>query len=183
MDNKRIIDYIVDNKINIDKIIEDFSDYIYKIIKNSVSVYITEEDIEEMVSDVFVAIWEKSNTVLSTTVIRPYLVGITKNIIKNKYRKSKINLNLSDYEDILQDDSDINLIVENDEKNLIIKKSLSKLKKEEYIIFIMFYYEHKSIKIISKVLKCSENKVKVTLHRIRKKIKKNLENGGYSYAK
>ena len=45
----------------------------------------------------------------------------------------------------------------------------------------MFYYNAQKIKDIAKILNISENQVKVTLHRIRKKIKKNLKKGGYDY--
>ena len=53
----------------------------------------------------------------------------------------------------------------------------------EYQVFIMFYSEGKTVKEIAKILNFSESKVKVVLHRVRKKIKTNLEDGGYSYGK
>ena len=57
------------------------------------------------------------------------------------------------------------------------------LAKKEYKIFIMFYYENKAIKEIATKMNCSGGKVKIILHRVRKIIKKNLEDGGYSYGK
>ena len=65
--------------------------------------------------------------------------------------------------------------------HLIIKNTLKTLKIEEYEIFIMFYCEAKPIKEIAEKLKFSTSKVKVILHRVRKKIKRNLEDGGYGY--
>ena len=53
--------------------------------------------------------------------------------------------------------------------------------KESKEIFIYFYYEQRKIKEISKILNISESKVKTRLHRVRKKIKKELEKGGYRY--
>ena len=47
----------------------------------------------------------------------------------------------------------------------------------------MFYYNQKKIKEISKRFKISEAKVKVSLYRTRKLIKKNLKKRGYSYGK
>ena len=47
----------------------------------------------------------------------------------------------------------------------------------------MFYYESKSIKEIAKVLNLSTSNVKTILHRIRKNLKRNLEDGGYGYGK
>lgn len=45
----------------------------------------------------------------------------------------------------------------------------------------MFYYNSQKIKDIANALHISENQVKVTLHRIRKKIKKSLKKGEYDF--
>jgi len=55
------------------------------------------------------------------------------------------------------------------------------MKKQEYEIFIMFYYKGRKINEICEILKISISKVKVNLHRIRKKMKKSLKEGGYDY--
>ncbi len=183
MKKEMLKDYLSEGKIDIDKMIDDFYGYIYIIVKNGVSIYITDEDMEEIISDVFIAIWKNSTTLLDTTDLKAYLAGIAKNMIKNKYRKSKLNFSLSDYEEKLFCNSNLETIAEEKEQNRIIQDSLEKLKPEEYKIFILFYYEAKKIKEIAEILNCSKGKVKVTLHRIRKLIKRNLEDGGYSYGK
>ena len=71
--------------------------------------------------------------------------------------------------------------VEENEQSIIIKNTLKTLKKEEYTVFIMFYYENRTTKEIAEHLNCTVGKVKVILHRVRKKIRKNLEDGGYGY--
>ena len=53
------------------------------------------------------------------------------------------------------------------------------MKKEDKDIFIMYYYNSKKIKEISKTLNISESKVKTKLHRIKKKLRKELEKNGY----
>jgi len=47
----------------------------------------------------------------------------------------------------------------------------------------MFYYENRTTKEIAEYLNCTVGNVKVILHRVRKKIRKNLEDGGYGYGK
>ena len=68
--------------IDIDQVIDDFYNYIYIVIKNSVNITITDEDIEEIISDVFVALWKNYDNLNETLDIKAYLVGISKNIIK-----------------------------------------------------------------------------------------------------
>lgn len=183
MKEKILNDYIKNHQINIDNIIDDFYGYIYIVVKNAVSVHITDEDIEEIISDVFIAIWKNYEKLSKTTIMKAYLTGISKNVIKNKYRKSELNFSISDYEEHLISNVDTEKISEEIDRKKLFKEVLKALKQEEYQIFIMFYYEGKTIKNISEVLKCSESKVKNILYRVRKKIKKNLEKGGYSYGK
>ena len=183
MRNERLKDYQVDGKINMDQIIDDFYGYVSILVKNSVTTNLTDEDLEEIISDVFVAIWRNQEQLSETTLLKPYLVGIAKNKIKNKYRKSELSFSLSDYEEKLSDPASLEREVQENEQNSIIQKGLEALKTEEYTIFILFYYEAKKIKEIADTLHLSEGKVKVILHRVRKSLKRNLEDGGYGYGK
>jgi len=181
--NEILNDYLINGKLDIDRILDDFYNYVYIIVKNGVSIAMTDEDIEEIVSDVFVAIWKNSINLLKTTEIKPYLIGIAKNVIRNKYRNTELNFSISDYEENLIDTCNIEKITEENEQNKVILDTLKTVKPKEYEIFIMFYYESKSVKEIAKVLNLSTSNVKTILHRVRKVIKRNLEDGGYSYGK
>lgn len=176
-------DYRMNGKLDMDKLLDNFYGYVYIIVKNGVSVYLTDEDMEEIISDVFIAIWKNNERLADTIDVKAYLSGIAKNVIKNKYRKTELNFSILDYEQQIVCHDNLEEIVEENEQNNMITEYLKTLKQEEYEIFIMFYYEAKTIKEIAKILNCSISKVKVVLHRVRKKIKRNLEDGGYSYEK
>ena len=176
-------DYLLNDKVDIDKLLDNFYRYVYIIVKNGVSICLTDEDIEEIVSDVFIALWKNSKMLSNTIDIKAYLSGIAKNIIKNKYRKNEINFSISEYEEKIIDNSNLEKQAEENEQNTIIKNTLKNLKNEEYKAFIMFYYEAKSTKEIAKDLNCTVGKVKVILHRVRKKIKRNLEEERNKYKK
>lgn len=174
-------EYIKGNRIDIDKVVEDYYGYIYMIVKNIKSIGILEEDMEEIISDVFLALWKNYASLTEETKIKPYLAGIAKNVLKNKYRKTKIDYPISDYEEQLVSPYTLEIISEEREQNEMIRKSLRNMKQEEYQIFMAFYYENKKIKEIAKKLDISESKVKVILHRLRKELKEQLKKGGYSY--
>jgi len=164
-----------------EKVIKRYNSYIHKILKNSIS---NELDIEEILSDIFVIFWKNYKKLDDSTLIKPYLMGITKNLIKKKYREYRISTqNIELYEDEMIDDIDINELAENEEKSQIISDCLLNLKEVDRTVFIMFYYYQKKIRDISKILKISEAKVKIILHRTRKRIKKNLKERGYNYGK
>lgn len=174
-------EYIKGNRLDIDKVVEDYYGYIYMIVKNIKSIGILEEDMEEIISDVFLALWKNYASLTEETKIKPYLAGIAKNVLKNKYRKTKIDYPISDYEEQLVSPYTLEIISEEREQNEMIRKSLRNMKQEEYQIFMAFYYENKKIKEIAKKLDISESKVKVILHRLRKELKEQLKKGGYSY--
>ena len=62
-------EYIKGNRLDIDKVVEDYYGYIYMIIKNIKSIGILEEDMEEIISDVFLALW-KNHTNLTEEIGR-----------------------------------------------------------------------------------------------------------------
>ena len=114
--------------------------------------------------------------------IKPYLVGITKNLIKKKYRDYNVNMeSIDDYENDIITHINIEELAENNEKSKIVSESLSKLKELDRKIFITFYYNQKKIKEIAKIFKISETKVKIILYRARKSIKRTLKERGYNY--
>ena len=62
--------------------------YVYIIIKNSGYLF-SDEDIEEIASDVFLAIWKNKEKLDINKEISSYIAGITKNLIRKKKRDIK----------------------------------------------------------------------------------------------
>ncbi len=91
--------------------------------------------------------------------------------------------NIEDYENEISNFIDIDSLVEENEKSKIISNTLDNIKSEEKQIFILFYYQSKKIKEISKEMNVSQGKIKTILHRTRKIIKKKLKERGYDYGK
>ena len=158
--------------------------YVYIIIKNSESTF-SNEDIEEIASDVFLTIWQNKKKLDINKEIAPYIAGITRNLILKK--KSKIKDNIEDIEGLqnyLYEEIDVtHNQIEQNEKINILNNQLIKMKEEDKNIFTYYYYKSKKIKEISIIMGISEIKVKSRLSRIRKKLKKELEKRGYSYGK
>lgn len=180
---KELKDYIEKDELNIEKIINDYSGLLYKVIKNN-SYNLPDEDIEEIITDTFFVIWKNYKKMSLDDKISNYLVGVSKNILFNKLRKNKKqfnNVNIEDYQNIINAKDDVENLFEDQDRMKFIENIINKMDKESKEIFIYFYYEQRKIKEISKILDISESKVKTRLHRIRKKIRKELEKGGYRY--
>lgn len=159
---------------------EIYTPYIYKIIINR-NIKLNDEDIEELISDVFLALWNNREKLDLKKKMSSYLAGITKNLLSKKIRDLKSINYLEDFkEDLIEIDSIENQITEL-EKNNLIRNEIEKLKKQDKDIFILYYYNSKSMKDISFILNIQEKKIKSRLFRIRKIIKRSLEKRGYSY--
>lgn len=169
---KEIKDYIYDNELDLDRIVDDFMPYVKTVINNMVGENLSYEDKEEVLSDTFFILWKnRYNYILS---LDAYIAGIARNLVKEKLRKRKITYDISDYENTLAiPDVDIY-----SEERAEIQRCLKKLNVIEQEIFNSFYYSSKSIKDIAKELNISEFNVTTRLYRIRKKLKKELKIGG-----
>ena len=161
--------------------------YVYIIIKNSGYLF-SNEDVEEIASDVFLTIWQNKEKLDINKEISPYIAGITKNLLRKKKRDIKnINENIKNIDELqnyLSDKIDYtHNEAEEQEKIDIVTEELTKMKKEDKNIFTYYYYESKNIKEIANILGITEIKAKSRLSRIRKKLRKELEKRGYSYGR
>lgn len=174
-----INEYVKDGELNIEKIVKDYNSYIRTIVTNSSKNYFSNEDIEEVVSDAFFILWKNREKLETNRVLKFYLVGITRNLIKEKNRMIKSMLDIDDYIEKITDKDNIDFVYEQREKTKYLQKVLNNMKNTDVEIFEYFYYYDRSIKEIATIMRLSEFSVKSKLYRIRKKLKKKLEEGGY----
>ena len=177
--NKKISSYISDNKLDMENVIKDYTNYVSTIIRNNASILVT-EDIEEIILDVFTALWKNQYKLDFNKSMSAYISGITNNLIKYKLRQKKnVNSNIDEFENQIIDLDNVELSVIKNERETIISKELDLLNSNDKDIFIEYYYSQKSIKEISIMFNMSESKIKSKLFRIRKKLKKALKEKGY----
>lgn len=167
----------IKNKFDINELIDQYSPYIKTIIYNMVGESLTYEDKEEILADTFFILWKNRNSEILS--LDSYLSGITKNLVKEKIKKKKITYDISDYENVIEYSELQKMFPTEREEISRIECILENFKEIDLEIFKLFYYEDISIKDIAKIKKISEFNVKTRLYRIRKKIKKELNDGGY----
>mgnify|MGYP001041073585 CR=1 FL=1 len=176
--NKKISTYFWKDKLLVEEIMEDYTNYIYTIIRNF-SLNLSKEDKEEIVLDVFLTLWKNQGKLDREKSMSAYIGGITKNLMKYKYKQNKQLGNIEDFEEQLIDFANLEFILMQNEKEKIISNELEKLKKEDREIFIEYYYGEKSIREITEMFHMSESKVKSKLFRARKKLNKEFNKRGY----
>lgn len=175
--NRKIDNYFKNDILQIENLMDDYTNYILTIIKNF-SINLSEEDAEEILLDVFLALWNNQEKLVRDCNMSAYIAGITKNLIKKKYKKLKNVENIEDYDEKLISLDNIELVFSENEKNRDILEEINKMDEDDKEIFIAYYYEEKRIKEIAIMFNFSEAKVKSRLFRIRKKLKKILKERG-----
>lgn len=172
--------YKNNNELNLEQIVNEYSNYISKIIENMANQYLAKEDKEEILADTFFILWKNKDKLKDDKMLSSYLAGIVRNLVKEKSRVVSINYDIQDYENTIYDIKNTDMLYEKREKINMIRKTLEQMKEEDISIFKLYYYGGKKIKEIARILNVSEFNVKTRLYRIRKRIKQDLEKGGYS---
>lgn len=173
--DREIKRYIKNNELDLERIINEYSSYIAIIINNMASTNLSNEDKEEIISEVFFILWKNKHKLDINKSLSSYIAGITRNLVKEYLRKIKINVDISDYENSLYGYDKIDFLDTNIQEIRHIEKKLENMKEIDKTIFLDFYYSSKSIKDIAKDQKMSEFSVKQRLYRIRNKIKKEVK--------
>lgn len=172
--DKEIKQYIKNNELDLEKIINEYSSYIDTIINNMACANLSNEDKEEIISEVFFILWKNKHKLDINKNLSSYIAGITRNLVKEYLRKIKIDVDISDYENSLYSYDKIDFFDTEIQEIRNIEKKLENMKEIDKTIFLDFYYSSKSIKDIAKEQKMSEFSVKQRLYRIRNKIKKEV---------
>ena len=129
-----------------------------------------EADIEEVVSDVFVALWRSADTVRSP---KGFLSTTARNLAKNKARSYNLTLPLDDQ--ILQIEGlTMEDLWERRELSDAVKQAVLQMGQPDRDIFLRFYYYYQSLEEISAQMAIPLSTVKSRLRRGRSKLEKAL---------
>ncbi len=156
--------------------ISEYSSYICTIIRSVARSVLNGNDVEELASDVFVAVWNNS-TRLQTGKIKPYIAAIARNAAKSRLRSMHMSLPIEDI--IITDSSDIESQTDQKIFNDAFNDAINELDENDRDILLRFYYFYQHVDEIAGELEISENAAKVRLHRARRKLGVLLTERGY----
>lgn len=161
-----------------EEIIYRFTPLVSNIIKNISCGYLSNEDIEEVTTDVFVTLWKNADK-LDVNMLKPYIICIAKSRAKDRLRREN-HFETVDIDSVdIQDDSDILENCENQGLVHDLKEEIANLKEPDREILIRHYYYYQPVKKIAEIMEINIETVKSKLQRTRKKLKDALINRGY----
>ena len=120
------------------------------------------QEAEEVVSEAFLKFWERRSQFEQVDKIRSFLYVVVKNLCLNRNRKSRFIVqidDISDYEEVLVEDSDIFLQIVRTELLTQIFEEVNLLPEKQKMIFQMSFMEDLTIEQISAKLLMTPNAV------------------------
>lgn len=155
-----------------------YSAYVAAVIAAQLGSGALREDVEELSSDVFFALWQ-SREKLKTDHLRGYLAAIARNAAKGFLRKrGPVLCPAEDW--LCVQDADAPRLLEQCERRQLVEQLLGELDGCDREIFLRYYYYGQSTARISAQMQLNDNTVRSHLLRGRKKLRSILQQGGYS---
>lgn len=183
MDDKRIIElYNERSESAISETAKKYGKYCYTIAYH---ILYDKEDSEECVNDTYLRTWEAIPPQYPDK-LSAFLGKITRNLALNKYKyyvrekrgKGQTTLVLDELQECVPATNNTEQTVEEMLLVEVINRFLYDLPKEKRTMFLRRYWYLSSIQEIAEDFGFSESKVKMTLLRIRNKLKQVLEKEG-----
>lgn len=163
------------NKISYEEMVDKYYSIIFGYIIKKIG---SKEDAEDLTQDIFLNChkdWEHFDP--SRASISTWLFAITDNRLKNYYRDKKPNVPLWEVleEMIAEDTNTIDYIINQEEAKEIFSKMMDCLNDRQKKAIHLRYFEQLKMSEISEKLHCSEENVRVIIHRAIKKMKRYAE--------
>ena len=159
----------------LDKVISHYSSYVASIARNVSGVQTTREDLEEIVSDVFIALWRTAERLDETRPLKSYLAAIARNAAVDRLRRIRPEEPLPE-EDILSADEAQGPEAEalKREQAETLRRLLLEMAADDREIFVRFYYYRQTVREIAALLGRNESTVKARLARGRARLRERL---------
>lgn len=165
----------------LEEIMSRYTPYLFTIVSNMAKEQLTEQDIEETVSDVFLRFWKNRALLKPDLSLKSYLIRITRNLTIDKLRKQK-NIELPLIEELEYAEDYIEAEVDAKELYASLQTYIDSQTSQDKEILLRYYTSFQKTKDIAKEMQLTEGAVRTRLCRLRAKLKCFLEKEDCHYA-
>ena len=149
--------------------IDHYSAYVASIVHRIIGSQMSRQDVEEVTSDVFLALWNQADR-LRTDHIKAYLGRMARNMALNKFREAGFALPLEENR-VGTDETTPEDDLLKKEAARIVSQEVRRMKEPEREILLRFYYYFEPIDQIAREMELNPATVKTKLFRARKTLK------------
>ena len=176
MEERRLLEQLKKRQRGaLERAIDRYTPYVSTVVWRALGPAATREDAEEVVSDVFLALWAHAEA-LDPAHVRAWLGAVARNRAVDRLRALTPTLPL------LESDPDgspgpEDLILRR-EQEMRLLAAVEALEEPDRTLFLRYYYENEKLKDVARDLGMNQSTVKTRLHRGRKLLKQKLMEGG-----
>lgn len=160
----------------LDRTISRYSGYVASVVRTALGTRATHEDVEEIVSDVFVSLWRAAERLDDERdSLKSYLGTIARHAAIDRLRQLKPESPLPEDDILIADEADgpeATLLRRNAAETLRIL--LDDMAADDREIFVRFYYYRQTVREIAQIISMNESTVKARLSRGRAKLRERL---------
>ncbi len=157
--------------------IDEFAPYVMAVVRGRSRGLLAQEDCEEIVSDVFLALWMRAGDVRGP--LRPYLGAVARNRTAEALRQKSLTVPLDDAAPLTSTPL-WDALCER-ERREAVRSALAALPPDDREIFARCYDLSQTAAQIADAMGLNASTVRSRLMRGRKRLKKILTEGGYFY--
>lgn len=149
--------------------IHQYGAYVSTIIHNIIGQRMSNADVEEAASDVFLALWNNAGKILPNAA-KGWLATVARNTARSRLRRISDTLPL-DEEAIIADDRTPEAALERREQTARVRMALLSLSPVDREVFLRFYYYYQKTADIAADMELNESTVRTKLNRGRAKLR------------
>lgn len=181
MEDFMIIKKLKQNKERaLEALMDRYNPYVVSIIVRIGGSLLSVQDVEEIASDVFFAVWKRRADLIESDSLKPYIAQIARNKTKTRLYRTKDEEPLE--EDILafvSGDVDEQLIQK--EQLQFLRDIISRFHYPDKEILLAYYFWNYRLSEIAEHFGLPLSTIKSKLYRGRSELIKRFEEGGYHY--
>jgi hypothetical protein len=118
--------YFDKKKLNLERVLEDYQNYILGIIRNA---GVANSEVEEIISDVLLIVGKNSNKLNKNLIFSPYITIITRRVILKMNYQIEQDISVEKYEQIVVARFNVDEIIEEKNINTWIVENLKSLRR------------------------------------------------------
>lgn len=157
----------------LEKLIQRYNSYVTAIVAAVLGAQGSREDVEELVSDVFLAIWDHAD-VLTPGKLQPYLGAAARNRAKSFLRRNReLPMDLDEIPALTDGQTPENRLLRQEQSRLV-RESVLGMREPDREIFLRYYYYLQTSGQIAAAMGLTDSNVRVRLMRGRTALKETL---------
>jgi len=156
--------------------IHQYAGYVSAVVRKTLGPFGVEQDTEEIVSDVFVALWQKAGELRDDSSLKYWLAVVARNAALKRLGRTRLEEPLE--ENLCFDWLDP---AQEAEQRMLVRKAIDSLGRKDREIMIRHYFWYETVERIAREMGMNPATVKTRLRRGREKLRKRLEKEDLQY--